>query len=76
MGEVKQIKQNRIHDMMDILIQNKDNIDQLIVAFEDKNGVFSSATACHSYVEDKGMIAIMDENLTNQAQNDEFEPIL
>jgi|GEM_PF-6402021 hypothetical protein len=75
MSKVSNIKPDRIGSLIEQLVAQKDNVDQLIIAFVDKGGVFSSATACRSYVEAKGMVAMMDENLIHQIQNDEFEPI-
>lgn len=61
--------------MIDVLVRKKDDIDQLIVCFVDKDGVFCSKPACYSYVEAVGMVGLMRENLTEMAHNGEFEPI-
>ena len=75
MDNVINIKPNPIHVMIDELVRQKDNIDQLIVCFIDKDGVFCARPACYSYVDAVGMVGIMRENLTHMVHNDEFEPI-
>jgi len=75
MSNVINLKPNTVSDMIGEPIKQKDNIDQLIVCFIDKDGVFCSKPACYSYVDAVGMVGIMRENLTFMAHNDEFEPI-
>jgi len=75
MDNVVNLKPNPIHDMIDELVRQKDNIDQMIICFVDKDGTFYSKPACYSYVDAVGMVGIMRENLTFMAHNDEFDPI-